>query len=56
MEDALRRDDLATAIAEAGDLPSEAAAAMSGWLEDARARAAALDGFATLTAETSATN
>jgi hypothetical protein len=56
MEDALRRDDLATAIAEAGDLPSEAAGAMSGWLEAARARAAALDGFATLTAETSATN
>jgi hypothetical protein len=56
MEDALRRDDLATAIAEAEDLPSEAAAAMSGWIDAARARAAALDGFATLTAETSATN
>ncbi len=56
MEDALRRDDLDTAIAEAGDLPSEAAAAMAGWLDAARARAAALDGFATLTADSSATN
>ena len=51
MEDKLRHDDLAGALAESAQLPSEAAAAMAGWLDAARLRAAtARDGLATLDA------
>jgi len=56
MEDALRRDDLAGAIAEADDLPTEAAEAMSGWLEEARRRAAAEEGLEALNSTLPATN
>lgn len=48
MEDKLRRDDLAGVLAEAQSLPSEAAAAMQGWLDSVRRRVAAEDGLATL--------
>lgn len=50
VEDALRRDDLATALSEAAQLPSEAAAAMDGWLQGARLRADADAGLAELSA------
>ncbi len=56
MENLLSQDDLAGALAEADKLPTEAAAAMSGWLDAARLRANAEAGLATLTAELSATN
>lgn len=48
MEDRLRHDDLAGALAEADALPSEATAAMAGWLDAARARVAAEAALATL--------
>lgn len=50
MEDKLRHDDLAGALEEAKALPSEAAAAMAGWLDAARLRAEAIDGMAALAA------
>lgn len=56
MEDRLRSDDLDGALAEADQLPSEAAAAMSGWLDDARLRAGAVDGLADFDAALTATN
>ena len=56
MEDKLRQDDLDGVLAEAAALPSEAAAAMGDWLAAAKARAAALDGLATLDASLNKTN
>ncbi len=56
MEEKLRNDDLDGALAEAAALPSEATAAMSGWLEAAKTRAAAVDGLAALDAAVPATN
>ena len=56
MEDRLRNDDLKGALAEAGSLPSEAAAAMADWLEAARRRAAAVEAVASLDAAAPATN
>jgi hypothetical protein len=56
MEDRLRRDDLDGALAEADQLPSEAAAAMRGWLDAARLRAGAVDGLAELNGALAATN
>ena len=56
MEEQLRQGNLAGAIDEAGKLPPDAAAAMSGWLEAARARNAAVEGMATLDATLSGTN
>jgi hypothetical protein len=56
MEDRLRHDDLDGALAEAGQLPSEAADAMAGWLTAARLRAGAVDGLAQIDAARSATN
>jgi hypothetical protein len=56
VEDRLRRDDLDGALAEAGQLPSEAQAAMGAWLAAARLRAGAVDGLAALEAALSATN
>ena len=48
MEDRLRRDDLAGAVAEAAQLPSEASAAMGSWLAGARLRLGAEQGLAAL--------
>jgi len=56
MEQHLREDDLAAALAESESLPPEAAAAMSGWLDAARNRLAAEQALADLTADISATN
>jgi hypothetical protein len=56
MEDKLRRDDLDGALAEADQLPSEAATAMGGWLDAARLRAGAVDGLAELNGALAATN
>lgn len=56
VEDRLRQDDLEGALAEAEQLPTEAVAAMSGWLNAARLRLAAETGLATLTAAPAATN
>ncbi len=56
MEDALRQNDLSAALDESTRLPSEAAAAMSGWLDGARLRNAADQGMATLDATLPATN
>lgn len=56
MEDSLRNDDLAGAIAEADALPSEAGAAMSDWLEAARLRLGATEGLSALSSSTPATN
>ena len=56
MEDHLRNDDLAGALAEGQGLPSEAAAAMSGWLDAARLRVGAVDGLAEVAASLPATN
>ena len=56
MEDKLRRDDLDGVLAEAANLPCEAAAAMGDWLAAAEKRAAAVDGLATLDASLSKTN
>lgn len=55
MEDRLRADDLAGALAEAEALPSEAAAAMSSWLDAARSRAGAVEAFGTLSTALSQT-
>ena len=48
MEDHLRRDDLAAALAEAEALPAEVSNAMSGWLADARRRLDAETGMEAL--------
>jgi hypothetical protein len=56
MEAALHQDDLATALSEAEALPGEAAAAMQPWLDQARALAAAVEGYQTLDSQLSATN
>ena len=49
-------DDLAGAIADAAQLPSEAQAAMAGWLDAARLRQGAEAGIDTLSADLPATN
>ncbi len=56
MEEHLRQDDLKGVLDEAQDLPSEAAAAMSGWLDAARLRADAVTALATLGAGDKAAN
>lgn len=56
MEEKLRQDDLDGVLAEAGSLPSEAAAAMADWLDAARKRAEAVDGLAALDASLTTTN
>jgi hypothetical protein len=56
MEERLRHDDLDGLLAEAGQLPSEAAAAMQGWLDAVRLRAGAVHGLAELETALSATN
>jgi hypothetical protein len=56
MENSLRRDDLAGVLAEAGHLPSEASAAMSGWLAGVRLRLAAEAGLAEISAQLPVTN
>lgn len=56
MEDKLRHDDLDGALTEASQLPSEAAAAMGGWLAAAKLRAGAVDGYAELERSLAATN
>ena len=56
MEDRLRKDDLAGVLAESEALPSEAAAAMQGWLDAAKLRLGAEAGLAALDAAAPATN
>ena len=56
VEDRLRQDDLDGALTEAGQLPSEAQAAMGTWLAAARLRAGAVDGLTELETALSATN
>jgi hypothetical protein len=56
MEDRLRNDDLKGALAEAGNLPSEAAEAMADWLDAARRRVAAVEAVATLGTTAPTTN
>ncbi len=56
MEDRLNHDDLKGVLAEAQHLPSEAAAAMSGWLDSARQLGSAVEGLAALDAAAPATN
>ncbi len=56
MEDKLRHDDLTGVLAESAQLPSEAAAAMAGWLDSARLRLDAEAGLAALDATLPATN
>lgn len=56
MEDKLRQDDLDGVLAEAEQLPSEAAAAMGDWLAAVKKRAAAIDGLATLDSSLDKTN
>ena len=56
MGDRINHDDLAGALAESSALPSEAKAAMSGWLEGARLRAEADAALAELRSATPATN
>lgn len=56
MEQKLQQDDLDGAISEAGQLPSEAAAAMATWLDAAKLRAGALAGYAELDHALGATN
>lgn len=56
MEDKLRRDDLAGALAESQALPSEAADAMGSWLAAAKLRLGATDGLAALSSSLPATN
>lgn len=56
MEDRLRRDDLAGALAESQALPSEAADAMGSWLAAAKLRLGATDGLAALSSSLPATN
>jgi hypothetical protein len=48
MEDRLRQDDLAGVLEQAEGLPSEAKAAMQGWLDAARQRAEAVEGLSAL--------
>ncbi len=55
-EAALRQDDLAGALQELDGLPEPAAQAMSGWLDDARARVAALKALDELNATALGTN
>ncbi len=56
MGDRINNDDLAGALAESAALPSEAKAAMSGWLEGAQLRAEATAALAELRSATPATN
>jgi hypothetical protein len=56
VEDRLRQDDLDGALTEAGQLPSEAQAAIGTWLAAARLRAGAVDGLTELETALSATN
>jgi hypothetical protein len=56
MEDALRRDDLAAALAESEQLPSEAAAALAPWTAAAKQRLDAEAGLAELSAAVAPTN
>jgi hypothetical protein len=56
MEERLRNNDLKGVLAESEQLLSEAAAAMSGWLDAARLRLGAEDGLAALDAALPATN
>ncbi|MBP7242252.1 hypothetical protein [Amaricoccus sp.] len=56
VEDALKRDDLAAALTQAQQLPSEAKAALEGWIAAAQQRADAVAGLATLEAGAPATN
>lgn len=56
MEDRLRQDDLTGALAEAAQLPPEAASAMAGWLSAARLRADAVAGYTELDRALAATN
>ncbi len=56
VEDALKRDDLAAALAQAGQLPSESKAALAGWIAAAQQRAGATAGLAELEAGAPATN
>lgn len=56
MEDKLRQDDLAGALAESQALPSEAAAAMQDWLDSAKLRLGATQGLAALAQSLPATN
>ncbi len=56
MEEKLRQDDLNGVLTEAGQLPSEAAQAMSGWLAALKLRADAEAGLSALNAELPATN
>jgi hypothetical protein len=56
MEGRLRENDLSGALAEADQLPGEAAEAMSGWLDSARKREAADAGLSALQASLSPTN
>jgi hypothetical protein len=56
MEESLRHENLAGAVAEADSLPGAATAAMSGWLDAARLRVNAENGLAALSAGIPATN
>lgn len=52
VEDALKRDDLAAALTQAEQLPSESKAALAGWIAAAQQRADATAGLAALEADT----
>lgn len=56
MEDSLRQGDLSAALTESEQLPSEAASAMSEWLDDAKKRQAADAGLAELESSQPAMN
>jgi hypothetical protein len=56
MEAALRQDDLGTALSEAEALPPEASDAMSDWLQAARTRHSAIQGYEQVQADLSAMN
>jgi hypothetical protein len=56
MEERLRQGDLGGVLAESAALPSEAAAAMAGWLDAAKLRLGAETGLAQLDAAPAATN
>lgn len=56
MEEDLRNGELSAALSEAEALPSEARAAMQGWLDDAELRAKAASGLAQLQSSLPATN
>jgi hypothetical protein len=56
MEERLRQGDLQGVLAESAALPSEAAAAMAGWLDAAKLRLGAETGLAQLDAAPAATN